>query len=350
VGSPVNTAGNVHVYAATAGHSVWFSEDGGSNWVHPDSHSGMYLEARAWCLAEKSPGCMYAGTDMGLFLWTEETARWESVNSSVGEVWSIALDPAREGRVLVGTRPGGVMVSADAGLSFTRADLPGLAAFSSVNEGPTRTTQIVFDPLEPRRVYVTVEISGFFISEDGGDTWVRSSAGLVSEDLHGIAIAGTSIANRVLLATTNRGLHRSRDGGLTWSYSLLPTEYQYTRGVLTHPTRACTVFVTNGNGPPGTMGKLFRSDDSGESFVEVDLSTSLQGTLWGMVFCAGNPEVAFVYTNLGQVLKSRDGGVTWDPLPHAFGELRGFWCRMLAAGIRKAPHSLPPPRVAVQTS
>ncbi len=38
----------IEVYAGTAGHSAWFSNDLGETWVHPNSHSGMYLEARVW--------------------------------------------------------------------------------------------------------------------------------------------------------------------------------------------------------------------------------------------------------------------------------------------------------------
>lgn len=58
---------NIHVTAGTAGHSAWFSEDAGASWVHPNSHSGMYLEARVWALASHAatPDALYAGTDMG---------------------------------------------------------------------------------------------------------------------------------------------------------------------------------------------------------------------------------------------------------------------------------------------
>ena len=50
----------VHVYAGTAGHSGWFSEDGGVNWLHPNSHSGMYLEARVWTYSchPARPACL----------------------------------------------------------------------------------------------------------------------------------------------------------------------------------------------------------------------------------------------------------------------------------------------------
>lgn len=69
---------NAHVYAGTGGHSAWFSEDGGTTWVHPNSHSGMYLEARVWAMSSHAaaPDALYAGSDMGVFRWSEAVARW----------------------------------------------------------------------------------------------------------------------------------------------------------------------------------------------------------------------------------------------------------------------------------
>ena len=73
----------IHVYAGTAGHSAWFSDDCGETWVHPNSHSGMYLEARVWAIAShlECSDCLYAGTDMGVFRWDEPSARWTALRT-----------------------------------------------------------------------------------------------------------------------------------------------------------------------------------------------------------------------------------------------------------------------------
>jgi hypothetical protein len=85
----------VHVYAGTAGHSAWFSDDNGETWIHPNSHSGMYLEQRVWSLAShpRTPHRLFAGTDGGVFRWDEATARWVHLPSPMNDVWSIAVDP-----------------------------------------------------------------------------------------------------------------------------------------------------------------------------------------------------------------------------------------------------------------
>jgi ligand-binding sensor domain-containing protein len=86
----------IEVYAGTAGHSAWFSNDLGQTWVHPNSHSGMYLEARVWsyCSHLDDPNLLYAGTDMGLFRWDERTTRWTALASPMTDIWALAQDPA----------------------------------------------------------------------------------------------------------------------------------------------------------------------------------------------------------------------------------------------------------------
>ena len=67
--NPGPQAWHVEVYAGTAGHSAWFSADLGVHWVHPNSHSGMYLEARVWGFSSHPdrPRDLLAATDMGVF-------------------------------------------------------------------------------------------------------------------------------------------------------------------------------------------------------------------------------------------------------------------------------------------
>jgi hypothetical protein len=116
-----NTAREVHVYVGTGGHSAWFSDDSGETWVHPNSHSGMYLEARVWSIASHpaTPERLFAGTDMGVFRWDEPTARWAHLPSPMQDVWAVAVDPANPDVVIAGTRPAGFFRSVDAGRSWT---------------------------------------------------------------------------------------------------------------------------------------------------------------------------------------------------------------------------------------
>src|SRR4030081_3709518 len=177
-----NASHDIHVYAGTAGHSAWFSEDRGETWLHPNSHSGMYLEARVWALASdpKAPERLFAGTDMGAFRWDEPAARWTHLPSPMQDVWAIGVDPVDPDIVIAGTRPAGFWRSTDAGQTWSQLAAPGISQFSDVNVGPTRVTQILFDPVDDGTVWAAVEVGGIYRSKDRGATWGYKEKGLVS--------------------------------------------------------------------------------------------------------------------------------------------------------------------------
>ena len=336
-----------HVYAGTAGHSAWFSEDDGLSWVHPNSHSGMYLEARVWTLSShpKQPDLLYAGTDMGVFRWNESTARWTALPSPMQDVWALAQDWSNPEVIIAGTRPAAFYRSDDGGRSWARMHAPAARQFSDVNMGPTRVTQILFDPSDSNAVWASVEIGGIFHSTDGGRNWTPKEDGLISSDVHGIAVIPKKDGTRTLLATTNRGLHQSKDEGASWQFRELDSPWQYTRAIAPRADDPSIIFLTNGNGPPGNDGRLWRSRDYGEHFEPVPLPGELNSTPWCVATHPADPLRLFLGTNLGQLFRSTDGGDSWTRLPHEFGELRSLHWRPLAAGARQAPHSITRPVV-----
>ncbi len=332
----------IHVYAGTAGHSVWFSEDTGHTWLHPNSHSGMYLEARVWCFSShpQDPSHLFAGTDMGLFRWEEASARWQALPSPMADVWAIAQDPQDGKTLIAGTRPAGFYRSTDSGLTWRALSAPGISQFSTVNMGPTRVTQILFDPLESNWVWATVEIGGIYLSKDQGQTWALCDQGLISSDVHGIAVLAQNDGSRLIYATTNMGLHRSLDCGQSWTFVPLLSPWQYTRAIVHKADDPSVVFLTNGNGPPGNDGKLFRSTNHGFDWQEIELPTELNSTLWCVSTHVDNPHLIFLCTNLGQLFKSEDAGLTFEHMPHEFGELRALHWRQLPQGARQAEHAI----------
>lgn len=322
---------HIRVYAGTAGHSAWFSDDLGETWVHPNSHSGLYLEARVWSLASHPavPEYVYAGTDEGAYRWDERTARWTLLASPMRDVWALAFDPANPRRIFAGTRPAGFFRSDDGGASWSQLAAE-MAAFSDVNRGPTRVTQILFDG---DTLWATVEIGNVYRSTDGGASWQMKSAGLVSADLHGVA----SLGGGVMLATTNRGLHRSEDNGESWTWQKLDSPWQYTRAVVATPSG---VFLCNGDGPPGTTGRLLRSSDGGRSWRDCALPGPLNSTPWCVATHPSDDKLLFMCTNLGQLFRSDDGGDTWRRLHHEFGEVRALHWRPLPADLPRGEHSI----------
>ena len=242
----------------------------------------MYLEARVWSIASHpaTPERLFAGTDQGVFRWDEATARWAHLPSPLQDVWAIAIDPADPDVLIAGTRPAQFHRSTDAGLSWTPLIAPGVIPLSDVNAGPTRVTQILFDPVDDGTVWAAVEVGGIYRSTDRGQSWEYKDKGLISGDVHGLAVVQQPDGRKVLFATTNRGLHRSEDNGETFALQDIPSPWPYTRAIVRRADNSGVGFLTNGNGPPGNDGFLLRSRDHGTTWEDAKLPGPLESTVW----------------------------------------------------------------------
>jgi photosystem II stability/assembly factor-like uncharacterized protein len=312
----------------TAGTSVWFSRDLGDTWERPYSESGLYLEARVWALSSHPdrPGELLAGTDSGVYRWSEASRTWTHLPGPLDTLctWALAQDPRNADVIIAGTHPAALFYSEDGGRSWHAAQAT--LAQTCVFVGRPRVTQVLFDPTNPDTLWAGVEIDAVHRSNDRGRTWTRLDHGLLSGDIHGLAVV--QHGNATVFATTNKGLHRSDDGGHHWTFQPLESPWQYTRCITARADGDGMLFLANGNGPPGSTGRLLRSVDYGASWQDVGLPGPLNSTPWCVASHVSNPQVVFSVTNLGQLFRSLDGGLTWAKLPREFGEVRSM--RLLA--------------------
>jgi photosystem II stability/assembly factor-like uncharacterized protein len=249
------------------------------------------------------------------------------------DLWAIAQSPSNANFIVIGTCPGGAFRSRDGGATWDQLQLPGLKPICETNNGPTRVTQILFDPLRPRTIWVTVEIGGIYRSVDEGDHWTFHGDGLISHDVHGIAVIVGENDKRMVLATTNRGLHRSDNEGDSWKFVRLDSPWQYVRAVARRPDGFKRIFLTNGDWPPGSTGRLLASDDFGESWFDCKLPGRLNSTVWCMGMHSADPQTIFTATNLGQLFNSVDGGTSWSRIPREFGGIRTVLWRPIADDV-----------------
>lgn len=329
------------LFVATNGLSVWTSTDLGVTLARMPTSTAMYSGSRVWSLLETPRGLM-AGTDSGIYRWDSAGARWSGLASpnEIQLVTALAASPRNPDVILAGTQPGALYRSEDAGQSWTNLDVP-IKPFVSTGffEDPksiaskartdrpaaqhwTRVTQIVFDSRDPMLVWAGVEIDGAWRSRDGGATWAPCANGLKSRDVHGFAVAGD--AARTVFATTNEGLHNSTDDGENWTFQPIDSAWQYTRSIQSRAGNSDVMFLTNGNGAPGTMGRLFRSRDRGATWTNVPLPGSVESSLYFLATHPSNPNLIFAAATLGQLYRSDDGGESWHSLPQRLTEIRAI--------------------------
>jgi photosystem II stability/assembly factor-like uncharacterized protein len=296
------------VFAGTIGQSVWRSRDGGETWQR--ASRGMFSECdiRAVAVHPRDPRTVYAGTETGLYRSADGGDNWEHVASPMDgmQIWSLAISPRDPDRIFAGTCPANLFRSRDGGRTWQQleADMPATCDAPLV----PRVTTVLLDPAGGDTVWAGIEIAGVRRSRDGGDTWETFTAGLSSQDIHGLAAFPDNPDE--MLATTNNDLNRSRDGGATWEPLGVKATFPWAY------SRAIAL-------------ALYRSPDRGRTWEAVDLGGTPNSTVWNLAFHPALPELGFATSVSGHLYRTTDAGRTWRKLPHEFGETRGL---AIAAG------------------
>ena len=173
-------------YAATM-QSVWFSRDEGTSWNRLLTPTGgFYNEARCWSVNTHAdrPGELLAGTDQGLYRYTEQSGRFDYIPSPMDDlqILQIERDPNDAGYIVCGTRPAEIFISEDDGEHWTRSLLNASDECWFINT--SRVTSVHFDPRDADTIWITIEIDGVFRSTNRGRSWTRLVDGLVDCDTH----------------------------------------------------------------------------------------------------------------------------------------------------------------------
>ncbi len=312
-------------YAATM-QSVWFSEDEGQSWNRLLTPTGgFYNEARVWAVHTHAdrPGQVLAGSDQGLYRYTEEKGRFDYIPSPMDSlhILQIAQDPHDPNFIVCGTRPGEIFISEDDGETWIRSNLDASTECWFINT--SRITSIHFDPRDRDTIWITVEIDGVFRSTDRGRSWEIVIRGLHDNDTHDLVFRDHADGSRTILCSTEDGVHRSTDNGDTWEQLQIPqAKWDYFRSLKQPAENSDVVIASVGDKPSGEAGVFLISRDFGESWKVAELSHAPNSTLWSIGTNAADTSLLFAATIFGQIFKSTDGGGSWTKMKRELGEIR----------------------------
>jgi photosystem II stability/assembly factor-like uncharacterized protein len=325
------------LYVATNGLSVWSSNDLGDTLVRTGTGRGMYSGSQVWALAPRglNSGELLAGTNSGVYRLDRAGTRWTHMPSPMDDklVTALAVSPHDANVILAGTQPAALYRSDDGGSTWRSLHVP-MKPFTNIGfEGAvtaetsqvkhwTRVTQILFDPEDRAAVWAGVEIDSLWRSTDGGERWERVTEGLANDDIHGLAV--THHGERKLFATTYGGLHTSSDGGASWTLQKVDSPWVYMRSIVERPDRTGVIFMTNGDGPPGSHGRLYRSRNNGVSWEDAKLPGEVESSCYFLAVNPADPNLIFAAATLGQIYRSTDGGERWTALRRRLGEIRAI--------------------------
>jgi photosystem II stability/assembly factor-like uncharacterized protein len=266
VATVAGVAGDRQIYyAGAASGGIWKTVDGGLNWA-PIFDSQPVSSIGSLAVAPSDPNVVWAGTGephvrshisigWGIFKSTDAGKTWNKMGlDNTGRISRVIVHPTNPDIVYAGSeghlygpqQERGVYRTTDGGKSWERV------LFVDENTG---VSDLVINPSNPRILYAglwTMEIhtwgresggpgSGVFMTSDGGTTWKRLTNGLPTGPVGkvGLGISRTNPAKVYALIETS--------DGIPW------------------------------RGQPGQRGRLWRSDDGGDSWQLVSNDRQLAG-------------------------------------------------------------------------
>ena len=232
---------DVTIVVGTIGQSIMRSEDNGQTWARIGPRRGFAYEASVRCIAmnPRERNILFAGTERGLYRSEDAGANWQYIDSALNPyyIWAIGIDPVNPDNMFVGTgtpTPAMLFRSKDGGRTWDKRPVEVAAECEAV--GTPRFTGIAVDPVEPKNIWVSLEVDGARHSSDGGETWELVEV-TGRKDIHNVAV--TAGPPKTVFIMANREIYASTDDGVTWEtrgmQTSLPWEYPrketYLRGI-----------------------------------------------------------------------------------------------------------------------
>jgi photosystem II stability/assembly factor-like uncharacterized protein len=297
--------GSGAIYAAAAsewhGSAVWRSGDLGETWTH------------------SSEGLSYG----------ENGKRMSKVSTLA----------AAHGRVLVGVEAPGIFESKDDGQTWslvsTLAGEPGSEDWDDPENQPPGhlgISALMADGDDPARFWAIVQGFGLFETTDDGASWTPRNRGLRADWPRPHEEVGFCVHKLVrspidldrMYQQNHVGMHRSDDGGQSWTEITegLPTEFGF--AAATHPYDRDTFYVVpldpgHGRTMPDGKATVWRTSDAGSSWQPLTRGLPQEnahiGVLReGMAVDTYDSPGLYFGTSTGQLFGSVDGGDSWNEL------------------------------------
>lgn len=234
-------------------------------------------------------------------------------------------------------------------------------AKSDGNQGFRSQKTFFVDPRNPKRLLIAIEFLGFYISNDGGQSWSNSSAGLIGyprvddpqkpchTEFADVAVDPSNSDHFILARASepglitdyfseNAGLYETHDGGKSWKQILTqPNLGVYVHdglaishqdpGVIYAGTTTNARMLNGANKTYPTVGVVYKTVNDGKSWVELPTGAPANLNVLNIYINPANDKIVTIATagrvktatgpvfNAGLgILKTVDGGSTWTRL------------------------------------
>lgn len=265
-------------------------------------------------------GTIYAMTAWGLYGSTDAGAIWDHLSDAPGCMWSLALEPNTGEPLYCGANAQGVLRSNDGGITWTvvAEGLDGLQPWD-----------LAAHPTIPEQVYAVAEEAGGYASRDAGYSWqVADTATHGQGDPDQVVTAAVDPTQPCVGYLGGMWtVYKTADCGVTWSTSWLPGApplNETTYALAVDPHHSQVVYAGGGRCTFDCQveaGMVYSSTDGGLSWQDIDVGQPISPVtdivfdplVTGTIYLATGKRTYDVGPlSGGTVLKSTDGGATWQ--------------------------------------
>lgn len=154
---------------------------------------------------------------------------------------------------------------------------------------------------------------GLFKSFDRGETWQQKNLLATANGMKSIRDANIKVItmdpqdnNALYIGTENRGLFYSYNGGEYWEQ---PAQINSgtVNDIVVDPHSTCTVYAAYGK-------KIMKTIDCNRSWFDVFIDPRPKTTITSMVIDPVRSSTLYITTDVGEVIKSIDGGNNWSTM------------------------------------
>ena len=274
--------------------------------------------------------------------WTEQDqaslAFPADADAALARIWQLTPAGADQPDVIyAGVEPAALFRSDDRGRSFSLVrglwDHPHRPQWQPGGGGLCLHTVLVH-PSEPNRLLIAISAAGVYLSDDGGETWRASNAGIVAGFLPGAPVpefgqcvhkvARDAIDPERLYLQHHDGIYRSDDGGGSWQPMTSIAGVDFGFPVVAHPRQPDTAYLLPLVGAeyrctPSGRCIVWRTTDAGKSWSPLtnglpQADAHLTVLRDGFTTDGDSPAGLYFGTRGGEVYGSADDGNSWQLL------------------------------------
>ncbi len=191
-----------------------------------------------------------------------------------------------------------------------------------------RTTHIAIDTVNSGTFYVSTTNSGVWKTTDNGVTYTPITESLPTQSTSCLLIDHTNPGTMYLATGTHNidiprnslGVYKTTDGGITWNatgLSFLPTQQIFIGDLIQHPQNNATILAATSDG-------LYQTTDGGVTWIKI-----LNTYVTSVRYKPGNPNV--IYAAGTSYFRSDDGGASFIQITSSiysgWSIIHGFYLR-----------------------